>query len=576
MKPTLATRLFLPVLLGLALFQAWDHLAWVNADVLPQLDSDSSLHGGAMAGGWARLVQFPSLSALYSPGTYPPFVHWMTWLCFAFGEPSLLLMRQAQASFAGLLALGCGLLSRRLWGSWAGWVAAALCFTFPTFYWQRSVIMLALGEAAMLGLAYAFLPSSSEPAQTWNKWVRVLLGGVLMGMAALTHVSMLYWLAATGAMQGLQALVALARRQEGARLHLRDLVLYYGLTALIAGPWYVLSWPYIAGALDNNYSIVTWEQSPWDLIVFIGWLKSRFMAAPVAWMSLAGLACLPFLLRSTPLLLPVLAGMVGGYLGVLSYPHIHARYFLPLVPMVLVLATAPLGLLHNLSRAEALRQLLEGLRPAGWKLWTLTGVSAVLALSLLSYGIYFTSSWRSAEVGPYTADLRFDGALDGRHILAQREQPWRTLLAKPDRWLLHAPPPQRGVWPIQAVVDEVITQLHLTPAPLGSDFGPAPGAPALWTLSPHFGERVFTFEFVARGLLPPVVVHPRASLGELERLTQEGRPGYVLFTRNALGDVPDLETLKVWPVVLPGPRPTELVLARVPAGFRAVFSARRG
>lgn len=559
MKRSITDHLFWLLLCCLVILQAWDHLAWVNADVLPQLDSDSSLHGGAMAGGWARLVQQPSWSALYSPGTYPPFVHWVTWLCFAFGEPSLLLMRQAQSIFAGLLALGCGLLSARLWGRWAGLAAAALCFTFPTFYWQRSVIMLSLGETAMLSLAYAFLASPQAPAQDHRGLIKVLFGGILMGLASLTHVSMLYWLAATGGMQALQALVGLLRKHDGIRAHVRDLVLYYGMTALIGAPWYVLSLPYITGALDNNYSIVTWEQSPYDLVVFVGWLKTRFMAAPVAWMSLLGVMSVPWLIRGAPLLLPVLAGMVGGYLGVLSYPHIHARYFLPLVPMLLVLATAPLGALR-----------LEGpLR--GARSWLAGG----LALGLMAYGLYFTASWRGANEGPYTADMRFDGALDGRHILTQRAQPWRTLLAKPDRWLLHAPPPQRGQWPIEEVVEEVIRQLELPQAPMGSDFGPAREAPVLWALSPHFGERVLTFEFVVRGRLPPVVVPYRANLAELERLRQEGRGGYVLFTRSLMGEGAEVEEVKRWPVVVGGNRHTELVLARATNGFRSIFNAKR-
>ena len=536
---------FAVVLAAVVAFHAWDHVAWVDQDVLAELDSDSTLHGGIMAGRWATLGDGPLLPKLYEPGTYPPLVHWVAWLCFAFGEPSVHLMRQSQGVFAGVLALGCGLLAGRVWGRPAGIAAAALCFTFPTFYAQRSLVMLALAEAAFLGLAYALLPSPLEPARGRPAHARHVFGGVAMGLASLTHVSMLYWLAGTGVTQVAMAAWGWFRGHEGAKLHARDLVVYYGFTALVGAGWYLRSAGFLVDALDNNYDIVTWEQDRIDIVLFLGWIKTKFMLAPAAWSALVGLCALPWLARGRPLLLPIFIGMIAGYFGVLSYPHVHARYFLPLVPMVLVLVTAPIGLLLREGPLAAPRKV------AAW----------ALALGLSAWGLHFSASWRWAEPGPRTADARYDGAIDLARLIQTRDRAWAQLVTRPTRWLLHAPLPHRGVLPVDSVIDGVIEALALRPAPPGSDFGPARDAPVLAMLW-RYGEGVFGFEFVARGLLPPRMVERLTPDHEVARIDCARDTCYALYIAPATPPA-GIEPVRTWDVRIRDGGPDALVLGRV-------------
>ena len=127
---------FAAILLALGGFFAWDHVCWVREDNLPELDGDSVLHSGVMAFGWSALRNGWNRPIVLNISTYPPVTHWAAWSAFRWFGSSVTVMRESQALFAGILAIGSGLLVGRVSGRMAGLAAAAACFWASIFWYM--------------------------------------------------------------------------------------------------------------------------------------------------------------------------------------------------------------------------------------------------------------------------------------------------------------------------------------------------------------------------------------------------------------------------------------------------------
>lgn len=543
---------FAALLVALGGFFAWDHVCWVLEDDLPELDGDSVVHASAIVFGWTSLQFEWNPRSLLSLGTYPPVAYWAAWSAFGAFGASVTMMRESQALFSALLALGSGLLVQRVSGRAAGLAAAALCFTFPNLWWQRSVVMLALPAAACLTLAYAFLSVADEP----GRLRRAVAGGGAMALASLSHTSVLYWLVATFLAQLAGAARGYLRKREGARLHLRDLLVQYAVPAVVGGAWYVASRRDILTAFRNVHispsRVWTWA----DPLVLVGWLRDSFLLAPAAWAFCAGLLCLPFFWRRNGLLAPMAAGAAGGFFGVVSYPDVHARLFLPLIPFLLVVMSLPLAALR-----------LPGPLP-GPRRW----VGRALALGLVCAGLSFSASWRWAEAGPSTVDLRDDGALYLSRLDADGALPAALFTRLPTRWRSHAPLPQHGVWPLDAILAAMIEELGLQRQVRPVGLRAAPGAPVLLALEPHLRGEMVAVELAARRYPVPDVLTGLPRAGTPVRECGSGRC-FALYTRADGAGGPGVDVLRTWPVEFSSGASSTLVLARTAASLDALMKA---
>ena len=541
---------FAAILLALGGFFAWDHVCWVREDNLPELDGDSVLHSGVMAFGWSALRNGWNRPIVLNISTYPPVTHWAAWSAFRWFGSSVTVMRESQALFAGILAIGSGLLVGRVSGRMAGLAAAAACFTFPTLWWQRTVVMLALSATAFLTLAYALLPVPEEP----GRLRRALLGGGAMALASLSHTSALYWLVATFLAQLAGAAWGLLRKREGARLHLLDLAVYYTVPAVLGGAWYAASREHLLSVFKHVHAtpsrVWTWA----DLLVFLGWIRDSFLLAPAAWACLAGLLCLPVLWRRNGLLAPLTAGAAGGFFGVVSYPDVHARLFLPLVPFLLVLMTLPLAALR-----------LPGPLP-GPRRW----VGRTLALGVVLAGLSFSASWRWARSGEDTVDLHDDGALYLSRLERDRALPATLFTRLPRRWRSHAPLPHHGVWPLEAILTGLAEELGLKSQSRPLEVRARRGAPVLLTLEPHLRGEMVAVELAARGY--PV---PNVPTGRLDTPGSECERGrcFALYSRADGAGGPEVEVLRRWPVEFGVGQASTLVLARSATSLEALVKA---
>lgn len=427
------------VLVGLALFFADDYVEWVKADKVPPLNEDSPFHAARILSAWWRWVESPGFSTLFPPGNYPPAANWPVFALFAIDEPSLLNIRLVGAFFTFLLVIGSGILAAQVWGKAAGLAAACLAITFPVIWTQRSTIMLSLSAAAFGAIGMAFLPASNKNPSAF----RAILAGVGLGLALLAHLEMLYWIAALGVFQGLGALNLLRRREERARSlkYIRDVALTFTVCGALAALWYIPSLPIIVDVLRDHADKYGTQGLPLSARLFFpAYLKHEFMFAPHAWAFLVGLMCLPFLVKRTPLAAVLVAAGLGGLFGLQRFPQIHERYFLPLIPQLLIVILAPFGLLRLWNGHRTLR----------------SAVSLLLAFPFMYYGLRFSSGWHFENpMGSSRMSLRHDGVFKDYTPQSDPSLLWFKVRSKPRRWVYAAPFPHRGLRPLGEAVERI-------------------------------------------------------------------------------------------------------------------------
>lgn len=495
-------------LLSLALLLTWNHAAWVRADTAPFLGEDSHMSLARFAAQWQHLRVALGWEAVFWPDYRAPGTGWLACLSMALLGPGAEAVRLGQAVCSGLLALGTGLLCWRAWGRTAALAGAALAGTFPAFWAQVNHLMQELPALAFLSLALALQP---EPGR--RRWAVSLAGAVCFGLAVLMHKKSAFALAGLSAVLGLRALWQLARHRDRARLlHLAE-VLLYGSGALLVLPWLLASTEQIR---ETSAAVAATNTEPLGLDFVLGtlaWFKHAFLTPPQAWAVLAGLLLLPWGLRSAPpVLLPTLASLVG-LLGIFRFPQMHERYWLPVVPALVLLMLLPTGLLSRLRHRAA------GLLAGG------------LHLALVPAGLAFQLLWQWPQHLPEaTVDERWGiFAVVGPTRSLDETLPW--LLARPTRagWAVAPPRPKVATTgPLaQALADhwgplEAAERLAWVPAP-GEPAEPPEVAPreVVILTAPHRAELIWA-ELALRD--QPAVLVRTPDLGELGPLVGEGAP----------------------------------------------------
>ncbi len=425
-------------LLGLlALAYTAEHSFWVAGDGGSPLDEHSHEHALRAMLQWRAIIGDGGLNAWLWPGYYPPGLFWVSFLGLWVLGPSLATLIQVQALYTGALVLGVGLLVGRSFTPLLGLAAGSLALSFPMFWFERSRIMLANPQAGILVLAVALLPLPGQ-----SRWWMGLVGGVVMGLAVLTHTSNVFPALAAAAVHLFLGLRLLWRRPPGAWRELGHGTLYW-LLAATSAVWYQAALPDI---MEMRRAIL--EQYP-DTIALggvagiVAWFKHSFLYASHAWALLFGLPLLPWTLRR-PLVLVSAVGVCAVFCGILTFPQIHERYFLPAAPLLLVLIVAPVGLLS-----------VSTLRELRW-------LGHAASLVLLALGLRFTlGPWLFQVPMSRTGLLDRDGTFSAWPLTSDLDEALSGLRARPRRWVHYAPRPLRGIMPLRAAAEAILADLEI-------------------------------------------------------------------------------------------------------------------
>jgi len=263
------------------------------------------------------------VALLTSTRDYPPLVYLLTlpWLGAA---PSMIAARAAVLCH-GLVAAGlaCWLARRPLGrsGAW-GFLLITVLSPLALSYSRRYFLDAPLAAAVALGWILLLR------TERFQRRGAAALFGLAAGLGLLVKWSWLFFLGPAALVVALLGL----RRGRGA---LGNGLLAAAVAALIAGPWYALAWPHLAGRFRAESWSLLEGGGAWQAV-----LRQNLQTAADAFPGL-----LPLLLLAVPLAAwraRSALGLWGASLGAaagallalsLSLPH-DPRYLLPLLPML--------------------------------------------------------------------------------------------------------------------------------------------------------------------------------------------------------------------------------------------------
>jgi hypothetical protein len=310
---------------------------WLTRDDRVQ-DWDNGLHTLLAFGVHDQLASGHLTGWFTEFNTYPPLVHLLGAVAvFVAGKSPMALIIASNLIFVPLLALSCYGVGRLVYGPPAGLLAALFALAAPIFVSQMHVFMIDPAEAAMVGACvWAILAS--------RRFERVgvsALAGGLVGLAMMTKETSVIFVA---------GLVAVALLRGGWR-NWRGLLPFLATAAAISLPWYVYHFSQLNGLVEGQGGTggaPTSEASPPLLsrasLLWYFWAALNVqLLAPLLLFLLVGVVSTirDCMRRWTPENLgpELLAGAFVSWLGITLIRHKDARFTLPALIYVAVLAT---------------------------------------------------------------------------------------------------------------------------------------------------------------------------------------------------------------------------------------------
>ena len=324
------------LLAGVVVFVAMT-VWWLTRDDQVQA-SDDGLHTLLAFGIHDQLVSGNLTGWFTEFNTYPPLAHVVGALAvFVAGESPMAVIVASNLVFVPLLAVSCYGVGKLAYGPRAGLLAGLFALATPMFVSQMHMFMLDPPEAAMVAAgAWAILASRRfECAGV------AALAGVVVGLALMTKSTSVICLA------GLVAVV-LAR---GGWRNWRGLLLFIVPAAAIAMPWYIYHLHQLNGLVEGQggTGAAPGEQAAPPLFSRAGLLWYFWAAlniqllAPLVLFLAAGvvLTIVDCVRRWEPENLgpELLGGLFVSWLGITLIRHKDARFTLPALVYVAVLAT---------------------------------------------------------------------------------------------------------------------------------------------------------------------------------------------------------------------------------------------
>jgi hypothetical protein len=284
--------------------------------------------------------------------TYPPFAHLVGAIAvFVAGKSPMAVIVASNLVFVPLLAASCFGIGRLAYGRGAGLLAGLFALATPIFVSQMHMFMLDPPEAAMVAAsAWAILAS--------RRFERVgisAVAGIAVGLALMTKSTSVVCLA------GLVAVVLV----RGGWRHPWGLVLFLVIAAAISLPWYVYHLHQLNGLVEGQggtgaTSVAEAEPpllSRASLLWYFWAALNIQLLAPLALFLGVGVIATMYdsVRRWTPENLgpELLGGLFVSWLGITLIRHKDARFTLPALVYIAVIATGWLVLARPRVRIAA-------------------------------------------------------------------------------------------------------------------------------------------------------------------------------------------------------------------------------
>lgn len=319
------------LVLTLLLLVAGLNAVWLLIDHKPFAWDESIHYMGAvgyyrawLAGGLSGLAAFWSQSDFY-----PPFIEWLTGTIFLITNPHPDGAAFLNVFYLIIIAILMLMIGKCLFDLDSAVLAIYLFLTASAVSIQSKYFMLDIPMTMTIIAALLIFVMSKKFTQ--RKWS--LLYGVVFALAMLIKWSAVFFLALPPLLTAVYLTIKRDKQMTAVWL---NLVLAYGLTALLAFPWYAIhliklvrntaGYFFERGALENDPSFITWQA--W-LYYLLGLLKQYSL--PVGVLAIVGLIWSLLKKKQWPIFLLWVAVpyVIFSFIGNKDY-----RYTLPLLPVI--------------------------------------------------------------------------------------------------------------------------------------------------------------------------------------------------------------------------------------------------
>jgi hypothetical protein len=262
-------------------------------------------------------------------------------------DPATIVLSQLALA---LLIFAVFRLGEGLFSAETGAIAAAAAATFPLLAEQSHFFMLDLPDAAMTALATLALLRTDG----FRRLGRALLFGIALGLALLTKWTCCFFLLLPAAAALASALLGHDRKRPA-----RNAAAALLVAAAVAGPWYLAHlWTLIrdTGKFAEAVGIREGDPPVWSRASLLYYPRALVAAVTIPWAALFVVGVLVALSRDRKRgTLPIL-WLLGGGIILTLIRNKDARYLMPMLPAVALLAAAALSRL----RPAGLRVALAG------------------------------------------------------------------------------------------------------------------------------------------------------------------------------------------------------------------------
>jgi 4-amino-4-deoxy-L-arabinose transferase-like glycosyltransferase len=253
--------------------------------------------------------------------------------------------------FSGLLLIALYGLGSRLFNRQTGLWAAALSLATPAFILQRTDYLLDFGLTAILNLTLLALAAWTLGQTRQQRWSGAIATGIGLGLILLTRPTGVLFLWVPLLWLAWRAIRSLVRRRGEP---LAQIAASTAIALALAGPWMRTNWVTLISSILNAREWGIRYQPGLEANSWEGWLYYPFnlpwmLSWPVVVVTLVGalLVLLPpgrwsrpnwrWLQPETKPLRWLLSYLLGGFLLCVFNSSKDYRFFLPLLPVVLLL-----------------------------------------------------------------------------------------------------------------------------------------------------------------------------------------------------------------------------------------------
>jgi hypothetical protein len=308
----------------------------------------------------------------------------------------------------------------------------------------------------------------------------------------------------------------------------------------------------ITGVVGNHWDRYEDHLTLWGRLYFLVRIKEVYLAGPQYLPTLAGILLSLALSWWRPMAGVTLLCAIGGYLGLLSFPQCHDRYYLPEAALLTTLAVAPLGVVAWPGPLRRIREL----------------AALALAAPIAAYGLHFSAAGLTRTAPSLRGYGQIADDLDLAAVYPPGATPDRravgndvvrdALTAPPRHRITSAPRPDGTPFPASDVAAIIATDLATFPR--------TPGERQIHEIDPRIPLSGVCVELAVRGFLDITSSPPHSEPGHTEiDLSCNARPCYAVGTAEdpqlaARIDAEGFQRIGTVPLPIPGRRDTRTLV----------------